>query len=75
MYGHHVHEAVIAAGATESGCTVHYVDNEYDNGPIILHRKVPILLGDTPSTLQARVFSAECEAYPDALRQLAAKAT
>jgi phosphoribosylglycinamide formyltransferase-1 len=75
MYGHHVHEAVIAAGATESGCTVHYVDNEYDHGPIILHRKVPVLPGDTPSTLQARVFSAECEAYPDALRQLAAKAT
>ncbi len=75
MYGHQVHEAVIAAGAKESGCTVHYVDNEYDHGPIILHRKVPVLPGDTPSALQARVFSAECETYPDALRQLAAQAT
>ncbi len=75
MYGHHVHEAVIAAGAKESGCTVHYVDNEYDHGPVILQQKVPVLPGDTPSALQARVFSAECEAYPDALRQLATQAT
>jgi phosphoribosylglycinamide formyltransferase-1 len=75
MYGQHVHEAVIAAGATESGCTVHYVDNEYDHGPVILHRKVPVLPGDTPETLQARVFTAECEAYPDALRRLAAEST
>jgi phosphoribosylglycinamide formyltransferase 1 len=72
MYGHHVHEAVIAAGEKESGCTVHYVDNEYDHGPVILQRKVPVLPTDTPEALQARVFSAECAAYPEALRQLAA---
>ena len=73
MYGHHVHEAVIAAGEKESGCTVHYVDNEYDHGPVILQRKVAVLPTDTPETLQARVFSAECAAYPEALRQLAAQ--
>jgi phosphoribosylglycinamide formyltransferase-1 len=75
MYGHHVHEAVIAAGEKESGCTVHYVDNEYDHGPVILQRKVAVLPTDTPETLQARVFSAECAAYPEALRQLAAQAS
>jgi phosphoribosylglycinamide formyltransferase-1 len=71
MYGLKVHEAVLAAGAKESGCTVHYVDNEYDHGPVILQRRVPVLAGDTPETLQKRVFAAECEAYPEALRSLA----
>ena len=73
MYGLRVHEAVLAAGAKVSGCTVHFVDNEYDHGPVILQRQVPIIPGDTPELLQARVFAAECEAYPDALRQLALK--
>ena len=54
-----------------SGCTVHFVDNEYDHGPIVLQRKVEVRGDDTPQTLQARVFAAECEAYPAALRQLA----
>ena len=72
MYGHHVHEAVLAAGAKESGCTVHFVDNVYDHGPIILQRSVPVLAGDTPDTLAARVFEAECEAYPEALALIAA---
>jgi formyltetrahydrofolate-dependent phosphoribosylglycinamide formyltransferase len=71
MYGHHVHEAVLAYGAKLSGCTVHFVDNEYDHGPIILQRAVPVLDGDTPDLLAARVFEAECEAYPEALRLLA----
>jgi len=75
MYGHHVHEAVIAAGAKESGCTVHYVDNEYDHGPIILQRKVPVFPADSPEDLQQRVFGAECDAYPAALRQLAMQAS
>jgi len=70
-YGHHVHEAVLAYGAKVSGCTVHFVDNQYDHGPIILQRVVPVLEDDTPDTLAARVFEAECEAYPEALRQLA----
>jgi phosphoribosylglycinamide formyltransferase 1 len=73
MYGLHVHEAVIAAGEKESGCTVHFVDNVYDHGPLILQRKVEVKSGDTPEMLQARVFAAECEAYPEALRRLASQ--
>jgi formyltetrahydrofolate-dependent phosphoribosylglycinamide formyltransferase len=68
-YGHYVHEAVLAAGDTESGCTVHFCDNEYDHGPIILQRKVPILKDDTPDTLADRVFAEECIAYPEAIRR------
>jgi formyltetrahydrofolate-dependent phosphoribosylglycinamide formyltransferase len=72
MYGHRVHEAVLARGVKVSGCTVHFCDNEYDHGPIILQRCVPILEDDTPDTLAARVFQAECEAYPEAIRLFAA---
>ncbi|QVL34246.1 phosphoribosylglycinamide formyltransferase [Telmatocola sphagniphila] len=72
MYGHHVHEAVIAAGETESGCTVHYVDDEYDHGEIVLQRKVSISLADTPDSLAAKVFEQECLAYPEALRKVLA---
>lgn len=68
MYGHHVHEAVIASGAKISGCTVHFADNEFDHGPIILQRTVPVLNDDTPDTLAARVFEQECIAYPEAIR-------
>lgn len=71
-YGHRVHEAVLEYGAKCSGCTVHFVDNEYDHGPILLQRTVPVLDGDTPDSLAARVFALECEAYPEALRWLAA---
>jgi phosphoribosylglycinamide formyltransferase 1 len=72
FYGHRVHEAVLEYGAKLSGCTVHYADNQYDHGPVILQRAVPVLDDDTPETLAARVFEAECEAYPEALRLLAA---
>ncbi len=68
MYGHHVHEAVLAAGRTESGCTVHFCDNQYDHGPIILQRKVPVRPDDTADDLAARVFEQECIAYPEAVR-------
>ena len=67
MYGHHVHEAVIAAGEPESGCSVHIANLEYDQGPLILQRRVPVLPADTADTLAARVFEAECEAYPEAV--------
>ena len=70
-YGHRVHEAVLAYGAKVSGCTVHFADNEYDHGPIILQRTVPVLDDDTPQTLAARVFEQECEAYPQAIRLFA----
>jgi phosphoribosylglycinamide formyltransferase-1 len=72
MYGQHVHAAVLAAGATESGCTVHFVDNEYDHGPIVLQQRVPVLPDDTPLTLAARVFAAECQVLPEAIRLFAA---
>ncbi len=73
MYGHHVHEAVLQVGAKVSGCTVHWVDDEYDHGPIIAQRAVPVLPGDTFSSLAARVFVAECDLYPAVLNQLAKK--
>ena len=68
MHGHHVHEAVLAAGEKVSGCTVHFADNQYDHGPIILQRTCPVLPGDTADTLAARVFEQECLAYPEAIR-------
>lgn len=73
MYGHRVHEAVLASGAKESGCTVHIADLEYDRGPIVLQRKVKVKPGETPDTLAARVFAEECIAYPEAVRIVAAR--
>jgi phosphoribosylglycinamide formyltransferase 1 len=72
FYGHRVHEAVLEYGAKLSGCTVHFADNQYDHGPVILQKSVPVLDDDTPDTLAARVFQAECEAYPEAIRLIAA---
>ncbi|GAB4145699.1 MAG: phosphoribosylglycinamide formyltransferase [Planctomycetota bacterium] len=69
MYGIRVHEAVLAAGRTESGCTVHVCTNEYDRGPILVQRRVPVLPGDDLHRLAARVFEAECEAYPEAIER------
>lgn len=66
-FGHKVHEAALERGVKISGCTVHFADNKYDHGPIILQRSVPVLDDDTPDTLAARVFEAECEAYPEAI--------
>jgi phosphoribosylglycinamide formyltransferase-1 len=71
FYGHHVHSAALAYGVKASGCTVHFADNVYDHGPIILQRTVPVLDDDTPETLAARVFEQECEAYPEAIRLFA----
>jgi phosphoribosylglycinamide formyltransferase-1 len=71
FYGLRVHEAVLEYGAKVSGCTVHFVDNEYDHGPIILQRTVPVLDDDTPETLAQRVFQQECEAYPEAIQRIA----
>jgi phosphoribosylglycinamide formyltransferase 1 len=72
FYGHHVHQAVLDYGAKLSGCTVHFVDNQYDHGPILLQRAVPVHDDDTADTLAARVFEAECEAFPEALRLIGA---
>jgi phosphoribosylglycinamide formyltransferase-1 len=71
FYGHHVHEAVLAAGAKITGCTVHFADNQYDHGPIILQKAVPVLDDDTPETLAVRVFKQECTAYPEAIQLFA----
>ena len=68
MYGHHVHDAVISRGCKVSGCTVHFCDNEYDHGPIILQQTVSVDSNDDANTLAARVQAAECEAYPKAVR-------
>jgi formyltetrahydrofolate-dependent phosphoribosylglycinamide formyltransferase len=70
-HGLHVHQAALEAGVKVSGCTVHFADNEYDHGPIILQRVVAVLDDDTPESLQARVFAQECEAYPEAIRLFA----
>lgn len=68
--GLHVHERVIAAGEARSGCTVHFVDELLDHGPIILQREVPVLPDDTPETLAARVLEQEHPVYVDAVRQI-----
>lgn len=67
MYGDRVHEAVLKAREAESGCTVHLCNEHYDQGRILLQARVPVLPGDTSKTLAARVFMAECEAYPAAI--------
>jgi folate-dependent phosphoribosylglycinamide formyltransferase PurN len=71
MYGHHVHEAVLAAGCKVSGCTVHFVTNDYDEGPIIVQKTVPVYDTDSPDDLAARVFEQECVAYPEAIQLFA----
>lgn len=72
LYGHHVHEAVLAYGAKVTGVTVHFVDDQYDHGPVIWQQPVPVFDDDSPESLAARVFEAEKEAYPHVLKLLAA---
>jgi len=71
MWGHHVHEAVLATGCKVSGCTVHFVTNEYDAGPIIVQRCCAVAEDDDADSLAARVFEQECLAYPQAVRLFA----
>ena len=71
FYGMRVHQAVIDYGAKLSGCTVHFVDNQFDHGPIIAQRACRVLPDDTPLTLQARVFDLECELYPETISAIA----
>ena len=72
MYGHHVHEAVIKRGARVSGPTVHFVDAQYDEGPIIAQWPVPVLESDTADTLAARVLKAEHALFPLCIEALCA---
>ncbi|HTB34362.1 MAG TPA: phosphoribosylglycinamide formyltransferase [bacterium] len=74
MHGHHVHEAVLAAGEKESGATVHFVDEGVDSGAIVLQRRVPVLAGDTAGALAARVLGAEHQVYVEALKKLCLQA-
>lgn len=74
MYGHHVHAAVLAAGESESGCTVHVVDDEYDHGPPLAQARVPIKPDDTPEVLAARVQAAERTLYPRVIQDYFGKA-
>jgi phosphoribosylglycinamide formyltransferase-1 len=71
FYGPRVHEAALAYGVKVSGCTVHFADNEYDHGPIIVQRAVEVRDDDTPETLAARIHAQENEAYPEAVRLFA----
>jgi len=71
MYGHHVHEAVIEYGAKLTGVTVHFVDEEYDRGPVILQSSVPVREDDTPDSLAERVQAEERALYPKAIQLFA----
>ena len=73
FYGLKVHAAVIEHGCKVSGCTVHFVDDQYDHGPIIAQRAVPVEDNDTPETLQQRVFSEECRLYPEVINWIASQ--
>ena len=73
FYGHHVHEAVKARGCTVSGCTVHFANEAYDAGPIVLQRCVALDDSDTPDEIAAKVFAVECEAFPEAINLVDAK--
>ncbi len=70
MYGRHVHEAVIAAGESESGCTVHVVTEHYDEGPILAQARVPVLKDDTIDTLATRVLAQEHHLFPLIIQQV-----
>jgi phosphoribosylglycinamide formyltransferase 1 len=70
-YGHKVHESVVRSGCKVTGCTVHFVDDHYDQGPIVIQRPVAVLEDDTVDTLAARVQEAEREAYPQAIQLFA----
>lgn len=74
MYGRHVHAAVLAAGRSVSGMTVHIVDGEYDHGPVVARREVPVLPDDTVKTLQQRIAEAEPGFFVEVLRSIAERA-
>jgi len=71
FHGLNVHRAVIEAGNKVTGCTIHFADNIYDHGPIIMQCPVQVLDDDTPETLMKRVFEEECKAYPEAIQLFA----
>jgi len=68
LYGHFTHEAVIKSGVKITGCTVHFVDDKYDHGPIIMQSAVPVLFEDTPDSLAEKVQAGERRIYPEAVK-------
>ncbi len=70
FYGHHVHSAVKARGCTLSGCTVHFVDEHFDEGPIVLQKSVELAYDDDIDTIADKVFAVECEAFPEAINRV-----
>ncbi|MFV0436584.1 MAG: formyltransferase family protein [Desulfopila sp.] len=72
-HGHHVHQAVRDRGCTVSGCTVHFANQRYDEGPIVLQKTVELEYEDDADAIAAKVFAAECEAYPEAINRIAAR--
>jgi len=70
MYGNYVHDAVIGAGEVQSGITIHYVDEKYDNGDVIFQTACPVLPGDTPEMLASRVHTLEHLHYPQVIKEL-----
>ena len=72
FYGQRVHQAVLDYGCKLTGCTAHFVDNEFDHGPIIAQLPVAVSPGDTSESLAHRVFAAECRLYPAVINALAA---
>ncbi len=73
MYGMRVHRAVLARGVKVSGCTVHFANEIYDEGPIVVQKCVALADNDTPESIAAKVFEAECVAYPEAINKVAAR--
>ncbi|MFP7753309.1 formyltransferase family protein [Thermodesulfobacteriota bacterium B35] len=70
FYGHHVHEAVRARGCMVSGCTVHFANEVYDEGPIVVQKCVALAYDDTPDDIADKVFAMECEAFPEAINRV-----
>ena len=70
MFGHHVHEAVVASGDTESGITIHYVNTNYDEGNIIFQAKCPVFTTDTPELIAEKVHALEYEFFPKIIEKL-----
>lgn len=70
FYGHHVHSAVKARGCTVSGCTVHFANEQYDQGPIILQKCVELAYEDDVDTIAGKVFAVECQAFPEAINRV-----
>ena len=73
MFGLHVHESVINSGDLQSGCTVHFVDEQYDHGETIVQRTCNVVAGETPQSLADKVFQLECTAYVEAINKVACK--